>query len=53
MKIDAGGTAIYVSPRHGRKGLTIIQGTSRIMVSPLELPLLLNALEKMGQEEVA
>lgn len=53
MKIDVGGTAIFVSPRHGGKGLTIIQGTSRIMVSPVELPLLLHALEKMSRDEAA
>ena len=43
MKIENRGTPIYVAPRRGR-GITIHQGSSKIMVSPSEIPALIRSI---------
>jgi hypothetical protein len=51
MKIDtAKGSPIWLTPRHG-KGINLIQGTSRIMLSPSEIPILIQALTQMAESE--
>lgn len=52
MKIKTGGTPITVNPRP-TGGVSITQGRSWITVSPAEVPLLLQALEKISREERA
>jgi hypothetical protein len=48
MKINTGkGTPIWLSPR-ADDGITIVQGTSRIMLSAEELPILAAALLEMS-----
>jgi hypothetical protein len=51
MKIDtAKGSTIWLTPRHGN-GINLIQGTSKIMLSPPEVPLLIKALAEMAESE--
>ncbi len=45
MKIESRGTPIHVAPRRGR-GITIHQGSSKIMVSPSEIPALIRSIQE-------
>lgn len=48
MKIRTGGTPIWIAPRHDDdKGVIIMQGSSRIMISGAELPQVLDAIQQM------
>ena len=50
VKIDVGnGTPVWLSPRQ-RNGVTVQQGTSRIMLSAAEIPLLIQAIQAMTSE---
>ena len=50
IKVDIGkGTPIWLSPRPGNS-LTLIQGTSRIYLSPEEIPHLIQAMKEMTSD---
>jgi hypothetical protein len=48
MKIYTGsGTPIWLSSRHNGNGVVVMQGTSGLMLSDAELPLVIAALQEL------